>query len=177
MLENLGFLLEAPIARSEARTRQLPQTVGKLVLYAVEKTKEMRATNMTRLARWLSRWVEAGESLYASPILSFLSEKKMAKFLASLDLEEETVQIDGQTYLIRCPSDNAIASILQHCTSEAIVFMTDTDGRSARETLDAVDKYPGKYQGYETPFMSRLDAHGEFFFFGSPPEKLLSLRA
>ena len=103
MLESLGVLLEVPISKSEARTRQLPETVGKLVLYAVEKTKETRASNMIRLAQWLSRWVEAGESLYASPIIPFLSEKKMAAFLASSGLQAETVRIDVQTYLIRCP--------------------------------------------------------------------------
>ena len=172
MLENLGVLLEIPISESEARTRQLPETVGKLVLYAVEKIKETRAPNMIRLAQWLSRWVEAGESLYASPIVPFLSEKKMAAFLASSELEAETVRIAVQTYLIRCPSDDAIASILEHCTSEAIVFMTDTDGCSARETLVAVDKYAGNYRAHETPFMSRLDAHGGFFFFAETHESL-----
>ena len=172
MLENLGVLLEVPISGNEARTRQLPETVGKLVLYAVEKTKVMRAPNMTRLAHWLSRWVEAGESLYASPIVPFLSEKKMADFLASSGLETETVRLDAQTYLIRCPSDDAIASILEHCTSEAIVFLTDTDGCSAHETLVAVDKYAGNYRGHETPFMSRLDAHGGFFFFAETHESL-----
>lgn len=172
MLDHLGILLEAPLSRQEARTRQLPESVGKLVLYAVEKTKEERASNMARLAHWLSRWVVADESLYASPIVPFLSEKKMTRFLASAGLEADTARIDVQTYLIRCASENAIGSILEFCTSEAIVFMTDTDGCSARETLVAVDKYAGNYRGYETPFMSRLDAHGGFFFFAETHESL-----
>ena len=172
MLDNLGVLLEVPISGSEAHTRQLPETVGKLVLYAVEKTKETRAPNMTRLAQWLSRWVETGESLYASPIVPFLSEKKMADFLASTGLEADTVRMDVQTYLIRCSSEDTIVSILDRCTSEAIVFMTDTDGCSAQETLVAVDKYAGNYRGHETPFMSRLDAHGGFFFFAETHESL-----
>jgi len=172
MLENLGVLLEAPISASEAHTRQLPKMVGKLVLYAVEKSKATRAPNMTRLAQWLSRWVEAGESLYASPIVPFLSEKKMAAFLASTGLEADTVRMDAQTYLIRCSLDNAIANILDQCTSETIVFMTDADGRSARETLVAVDNYPGNYRGHETPFMSRLEVHGGFFFFAETHESL-----
>lgn len=172
MLENLGVLLEVPISVSEARTRQLPETVGKLVLYAVEKTKEMRASNMVRLAQWLSRWVESDESLYASPLVPFLSEKKMAGFLASTGLEADTLRMDVQTYLIRCSSHKAVASILDRCTSEAIVFMTDTDGRSAQETLVAVDKYAGDYRGHETPFMSRLHAHGGFFFFAETHESL-----
>lgn len=172
ILRHLGFLVEMPISGSEARTRQLPKTVGKLVLYAVEKTKEERAPNMARLAKWLWRWVEADESLYASPIVPFLSEKEMASFLASADLDGDTVRVDTQTYLIRCRSDNAIASILEHCTSEAIVFMTDTDACSAQETLAAVEQYAGDYRGHETPFMSRLDTHGGFFFFADTHQSL-----
>jgi len=125
-----------------------------------------------RLAQWLSRWVEAGECLYASPVVPFLSVKKMADFLASAGLEADTVRIDVQTYLIRCSSANAIANILEQCTSETIVFMTDIDGRSAQETLVAVDKYAGNYRGHETPFMSRLGAHGGFFFFAETHESL-----
>lgn len=172
MLDHLGILLEVPLSRKEAHTRQLPETVGKLVLYAVEKTKEERTHNMIRLAQWLMRWVETGETLYASPIVPFLSDKKMANFLASSGLEADTVRMDAQTYLIRCSSENAIVSILLCCTSEAIVFMTDTDGCSANETLAAVDRYVDDYRGYETPFMSRLDAHGGFFFFAETHESL-----
>ncbi len=172
MLQNLGLLLEVPISTREARTRDLPETVGKLVLYAVEKTSETRAANMALLAQWLSRWVEGGESLYASPIVPFLSEKKMGAFLALSGLEAETVRMDAQTYLIRCPSDDAIARILGHCRSEAIVFMTDTDRSSSHKTLLAVDEYAGHYRGHETPFMSRLDTHGGFFFFAETHESL-----
>jgi len=172
MLENLGVLLEVPISGNEARARQLPQTVGKLVMYALEKSKEMRALNMTKLVEWLSRFVEPGESLYASPLVPFLSDKKMAVFLASSGLEADTVRLDTQTCLIRCSSDDAIASILDNCTSEAIVFMTDTDGCSAHATLVAVDKYAGNYRGHETPFMSRLDAHGGFFFFAETHQSI-----
>lgn len=172
MLDNLGILVEAPMSRKEVSTRQLPETLGKLVLYAIEKTKEAHASNIGRLAQWLWRWVEAGESLYASPIIPFLSEKKMADFLASSGLKAETARLDVQTYLIRCSSAEAIASILEHCTSETIVFMTDTDGCSAQETLVAVDKYAGDYRGHETPFMSRLDAHGGFFFFAETHESV-----
>lgn len=172
MFENLGVILEVPISESESRTRQLPKKVGKLVLYAVEKTKELHTPNIARLAQWISRWVEVDESLYASPIVPFLSEKKMAEFLSSSGLEEETVRIDVQTYLIRCSSDDVIANILEHCKSETIVFMTDNDGCSARETLVAVDKYTDNYRGHETPFMSRLDVHGGFFFFAETHESL-----
>jgi hypothetical protein len=172
MLENLGFLVEVPISGREARTRQLPETVGKLVLYAVEKTKEDRASNLARLAYWLWQWVESKESMYASPLVPFLSEKKMADFLASTRLQADTVRIDVGTYLIPCSSQNVIASILDQCTSEAIVLMTDTDGRSARETLLAVERYARDHRGYETPFMSRLETHGGFFFFAETHQSL-----
>ena len=169
MLDHLGILLEVPMSRKEARSRQLPDTVGRLVLYAVEKTKETRAPNMSRLSRWLWRWGRDDESLYASPIVP---EKTMASFLASAGLGEDTEQLDVQTYLIRCESENAIRSILQDCTSEAIVFLTDTDGCSARETLVAVENYAGDYRGHETPFMCRLAVHGGFFFFAETHQSL-----
>lgn len=165
MLTNLGVLVQVPLSESEARSRQLPVDVGKLVLYPVDMSREEPTSRMMRLAWWLWRWGESYGSLYASPLVPFLSEKKMAKFLASTGIERDTARIDRQTYLIRCPSRDAIASILGQCSSEAIVFMNDTDGLSARETLVAVDNYQGDYRGHETPFMSRLETHGGFFFF------------
>jgi len=172
MLESLGVLLEVRISGNEARTRQLPVTIGKLILYAVERTKEEHAANMGRLAHWLSRWTLTDESLYASPIVPFLSERKMEDFLVSSGLETDTVRVDVQTYLIRCSSKSAIVSILGRCTSEAIVFMTDTDGCSAHQTLIAVDNYVGNYRDHVTPFMSRLDVHGGFFFFAETHESV-----
>ena len=52
------------------------------------------------------------------------------------------------------------------------MFLTDTDGSSARETLAAVDKYTDNYTAYETPFMSRLQVRGGFFFFAETHESL-----
>jgi hypothetical protein len=165
MLTNLGVLVQVPISESEARSRHLPVDVGKLVLYPLDMTREEPTSRLMRLAWWLWKWGESGGSLYASPLVPFLSEKKMGEFLASTRIERDTARIDQQTYLIRCPSRDAIASILGQCSSEAIVFMSDTDGLSARETLAAVANYQGDYRGHETPFMARLEAHGGFFFF------------
>jgi len=164
-MHRLGITIEVPISMTEAHKRQLPETIGKLIVYPIEKTKDMYAQNVTELARWLSQSIKPAESLYASPIIPFLSGKKMTSFLASSVIELEPVQLDVQTYLIRCSTVEAIAHILAHFSSETIVFLIDSDGKCAHETLVAVDKYQGSYRGHEVPFMSRLYIHGGFFFF------------
>lgn len=97
---------------------------------------------------------------------------KWTVFLASAGLAPETSRLGPQTWLIRCPGEHAIASVLEICTSEAIVFMTDNNVRSAHNTLIAVDEYAGDYQGHETPFMTRLDVHGGFFFFAETHQSI-----
>ena len=171
-LDNLGLIVEVPIRFEDARTRQLPEDVGKLILYATENSGESNFSNPSRLAKQLWRWVEPDEHLYAAPFVPYLSERKMKHFLASNDLEAESEKTDPQTYLIRCANEQAITKILSGCASEAIIFLMDKDGCTSRKTLASVDEYRGDYRGYEVPFMRRLPAHGGFFFYASSHESI-----
>ena len=163
MPERLGFIVEVPMWPAQARERELPVGVARLLLYALGEPQSIDATIANDMATWVSRWSKPEESVYACPLVPYISDKKMKSFLSTHSLLDQTVRVK-QDYLIRCGSAAGIASVLQHCRSEVTVFIMSKTEEAVRQTLLFVDEYPGDFKTFEVPFLDRLPVHEGFIF-------------
>ena len=103
MLERLGYVVEIPIWPAQARERDLPGNIAKLLLYALAEQSADGAEVANDLANCVSRWIKPGENIYACPLVPYLSDKRMKNFLSTYALTDRTVRVNLY-YLIRCDS-------------------------------------------------------------------------
>jgi len=159
----LHLALEVPLNQREARARDLPLDVGRLVVGTRHRGID-RSRALEMYARIIHWWRGPDETAYLVPINVFLDQPALRRLVDNLGLREVRV---GEDYGLACSCEAALAVALQRldCEELAIFFACDDD--AARDVLSAVAAYKGPGASHNAQFLQAKSGRQGFVFYAS----------
>lgn len=161
----MRMTVEVPVTPKDARRRNLPNEIAKLILDASPECDHGRAVGM--LSSMIGSWCRQDETLYAAPInlletVAALQSRVQGVAHASgmrwLDQESSVVAFDGAT---------ALSEFLQACDSEAVVIVIGAAEQKVVETMAQAFSERCKHNQYELPYLNRVEVHQGFVFYAA----------
>lgn len=159
----LRVALEVPLNDREARTRDLPQNVNRL-LVARRRAEIDRSSALEVYARILQSWVTRDENIYLVPINPFLSRAQKQEIVNTLALHEVGI---GAEYALRCDSTHRLRGVLQKLDCEELAMFCAPGDPAAQRTLAAVATCSCAGSSHNAPFL-RANTRQEGFVFYAP---------
>jgi hypothetical protein len=170
MRDALQLSFETSMDDHEARVRDLPQGVSRLLIQARSANVSAKALHHI-YGSAIHGWKDPSETVYGVPINLFVSAPRTKELVGSLRLLELNV---GSTCAFGCDSSFQLVGLLSELDYEELVVFFARTSALAEHALAAVDSYKGPGASHNAVFLA-ADTGIDGFVFYAPSHLSLEL--
>jgi hypothetical protein len=165
LLNKLQIALEWPAGKRLAGKRGFPADAAILEVHERDERGVHLSQLVGDMAQLIELWQDGTQQIFATPYLSYMSDRDWDAFLAEWQVLGEATAAGKDDYVLQCPTRAAVTKLLESCRAESIVIMYASNMQDAVETTQHASKWVRARKSFEAGFLERQSVHGGFVFY------------